>query len=508
LSITPFAFIVRGDAVDISDHSVALASVAGLPETLPVERWSLLTGAVNGLFEALCPDTPPADLFRKLVPAGGVVLVKPNWVLHQHHDGKDLCSVVTHPALLWAVADAVVEACPGLGTLLVADAPQADADFGVLRDFYRLDALGEHIRKKGAQLEYYDLRQLIVSQADGLVVERTLVPPDRNPVRIVRVAASFLDGLGRGLSAIYGADYDRRQTRQHHREGFHEYAVSQRVLDADLVLSLPKLKTHKKSGVTLSLKNTIGINCNKNYIPHYCVGFSPRGDEFPPCRSLRTKAAARLTRACIDLLARSPSLSRPVSRLAGSLTRGRSPADCRGEEDTSPGANAKSISRFYERIVGVAFRGGNWAGNDTVWRSILDLNNILFFADRNGRLGEGQQRAYISLIDGLVAGEGLGPMAPTPRHDNVLLAGFNPVAVDLVATQLMGFDPAKIALMRAAATGFPSLFNEVENPIEVRSNVPEWSGDGIAYADSLKFRPCPGWENIVGREPSPREADA
>ena len=44
---------------------------------------------------------------------------------------------------------------------------------------------------------------------------------------------------------------------------------------------MPKLKTHKKIGVTLNLKNLIGINGDKNWIPHYRIG-SPRteGDEF------------------------------------------------------------------------------------------------------------------------------------------------------------------------------------------------------------------------------------
>ena len=58
---------------------------------------------------------------------------------------------------------------------------------------------------------------------------------------------------------------------------------------------------------------------------------------------------------------------------------------------------------------------GDWYGNDTVWRMALDLNRVLFFADRNGVLQERPQRRYFSVIDGIVAGEGEGPLLPTPK---------------------------------------------------------------------------------------------
>ena len=51
---------------------------------------------------------------------------------------------------------------------------------------------------------------------------------------------------------------------------------------ADVVISLPKMKTHKKTGVTLSIKNFVGITADKNYLPHHTWG-SPKhgGDDYP-----------------------------------------------------------------------------------------------------------------------------------------------------------------------------------------------------------------------------------
>ena len=37
-------------------------------------------------------------------------------------------------------------------------------------------------------------------------------------------------------------------------------------------------------------------------------------------------------------------------------------------------------------LLGKPLRAGNWSGNDTLWRAIVDLNRIAACADRDGRL--------------------------------------------------------------------------------------------------------------------------
>ena len=53
------------------------------------------------------------------------------------------------------------------------------------------------------------------------------------------------------------------------------------MLDADLIINLPKWKAHSKSGLTGALKNLVGINGDKSYLPHFRRG-SPSwgGDEY------------------------------------------------------------------------------------------------------------------------------------------------------------------------------------------------------------------------------------
>ncbi len=91
--------------------------------------------------------------------------------------------------------------------------------------------------------------------------------------------------------------YSRREMRRHHNPERNEYCIANTVLDADVVLNLPKLKTHSKAGMTGALKNAIGINGLKDWLPHHRAGPAEAGGDDYPCgdfrKDLLTKAAGR-----------------------------------------------------------------------------------------------------------------------------------------------------------------------------------------------------------------------
>jgi hypothetical protein len=93
---------------------------------------------------------------------------------------------------------------------------------------------------------------------------------------------------------------------------------------------------------------------------------------------------------------------------------------------------------------------GSWDGNDTIWRTVLDLNRILFYADRDGRICEKPQRRYLAIVDGIVAGEGEGPLASTPRPAGLLIAGTDPVLVDVAAVRAMGYSEMNVKMIHRA----------------------------------------------------------
>ncbi|OFW06731.1 MAG: iron-sulfur cluster-binding protein [Acidobacteria bacterium RIFCSPLOWO2_02_FULL_68_18] len=58
--------------------------------------------------------------------------------------------------------------------------------------------------------------------------------------------------------------------------------------------------------------------------------------------------------------------------------------------------------------------------------------------------------AVFTVMDGTVAGDGAGPRTMVPRVKGLILAAVDSVAIDAVASRLMGFDPLSIPFLRMA----------------------------------------------------------
>ncbi|WMJ88635.1 DUF362 domain-containing protein [Anaerocolumna sp. MB42-C2] len=120
-------------------------------------------------------------------------------------------------------------------------------------------------------------------------------------------------------------------------------------MDADIVIGVAKLKTHAEAGVTLSLKNSIGV---------------------PP-------------------------------------------------------------THFYG--IGTKLNLHLWG----LEKSIVDINKI--------------RKPDFVVIDGIAGGEGFGPLGVRPVQSNIVLAGVDPVAVDSVALDFMGFTLEEVSHVTLAA---------------------------------------------------------
>lgn len=67
--------------------------------------------------------------------------------------------------------------------------------------------------------------------------------------------------------------------RKHHTETKHEYLFPDSVLQSDVIISLPKLKTHRRTAITLALKNFMGIPSLKDALPRFTVGAVSEGSD-------------------------------------------------------------------------------------------------------------------------------------------------------------------------------------------------------------------------------------
>jgi len=414
-----------------------------------------------------------------LVRPGDTVVVKPNLIREARlSDSAEWQQVITHGSVVRAVIDYAALALQGRGKILIVDGPQTDSSFDLIEQRSGLGGICEYERSLGVDCALMDLRrEYWVSQGD-VIVERVPLPGDPEGYVEVPIDASseLIDYPLTG--GFYGADYNAAETASYHRDGRHRYVMCRSVMAADVIINIPKLKTHKKTGVTLSLKNMVGVNGLRNCLPHYSSGNpGDGGDEFPPgVRGTRLQSGA--IRAYKRVLARRGGRGGGFARLtkrAGALVFGS---------------------------TDVRVRSGNWYGNDTAWRMVLDVNKALVGFNAQGAPRSVPPRLFC-LVDGIVGGDGDGPSDPDPRECGVLVGGLSPVAVDTAASILMGFDDRRLPVVSRAwnARGV-SLVGFGPEDVKCVSNRSEWCGSlaTLREARHLGFRPHFGWQGHVERD--------
>lgn len=245
---------------------------------------------VNQYSEKLCETLYEGLKLFNLDVAGKSVLLKPNLV-----DYIPGAHINSHPLLVAAAAESFKRL--RARSVVVGDGP------GHQRDTY------------------------LVLYESGLLEQ------------LSRVSVPFVD-LNRDcvIKRKLGADYS----------GLHEIWLPRTILEADFIVSMPKIKTHHWSGVTLSMKNMFGV------VPGAKYGW--------PKNILHWKG---IEQCIVDICATFP--------------------------------------------------------------------------------------IHFVIADGIVAMEGNGPLAGSPRHLDKLVLADDPVAADATCARLMGFIPERIPHITAAA---------------------------------------------------------
>ncbi len=445
---------------------VAIERVAGYPAEAPFHpqvRHPELRGptgdAPNPVFEGVrqlwidlgldAARTGRADWnpLGEIIKPGQTVFIKPNMVDHRHRFGGDRWSVVTHPSVVRAVAEYAAIALDGRGRILVGDNPHVDCRFEVLADLYRPDLLRRHFAEvHGVAFELRDLRFFHVPDLRDYGYELGRRPLPGDPSGTVEVdlgRASLLDEVPWWL--LRGTYQERLGTIRAHLGGHHRYVFSRSIFDADVLISIPKLKAHAKVGATLAIKGLIGTIADKNGLVHWRIGYPAfGGDEYPPPGDRADYAKLYAQHA---LRAATPSrLYFHARRRLG---------------DTALGHAYRRATRCEAQRLRML--RGAWEGNDTIWRMTVDVYQALV-GDVSGQRGPMEM---LSVIDGVMAGDTDGPHFPDPRPCGLLLAGRDLLEVDLVALRLMdfrldtvrylrhlagarGLDPARIAVVSAS----------------------------------------------------------
>lgn len=416
-----------------------------------------------------------------LLNPGMTVVIKPNFVLSSHKKGKNIFAIITHPSILRAVADYCWIALKGTGKIIIADAPQYNCNFSELIKVTQLECLIDFYSSfTGIQVNLMDLRNY---WSRGKHFASLLEPLPGDPQGKLHINLGEKSALyGKPFpEKLFGAVYDRNETIGHQIGKRHEYELSQTVMNADLVISIPKLKVHKKVGVTLNAKGLVGIVTNKNCLVHYTLT-SPKegGDQYPDGLFNPMEGnLIRIERWMYDhFLAPKKIYLEYLHRLIYWI---------HNNSTRRLGIKVAEEKRILD--------AGNWYGNDSAWRMTADLFKIFCFSDKYGILHDKPQRRMFSIVDGIVGGENNGPLEPDPKPSGILLAGENLIAVDLVAARLMGFDPLKMRLYKYLITDSGCNFG-IHSLQEISVASTESSlCDCLSNNEDrfLDFTPHPGW---------------
>jgi hypothetical protein len=375
----------------------------------------------------------------------------------------------------------VLDRLDGTGKVIVTDGPQTDASFRKLISRYPLDLWQQLADGRGVGLEVIDLRDYEWITHNGNVIERNRLPGDPRGSTEVNIYGEKSEFWGHRKSerGYYAADYDLNEANRAHDGRNNVYRVSRSIIEADVFINLPKLKTHRKSGITCCLKNLVGINTYKNFLPHHSEGGPSEGGDQFPVDNVNARIEGPLMGFLKQHVLRNPVMARTLS-----------PFNTLG----------KKMFGDTREVV----RSGNWYGNDTIWRMILDLNKVLYYANPDGTLREdapAARKRYIGIVDGILAGEGHGPLSPEPVPMGYLMCGTNPVAIDAVCATLMGFDALKIpAIARSFEIRSRPLCDFSFRDIRVLLAEGEFPLEAVPEKWIVPFEPQFGWKGHIEKQ--------
>lgn len=393
----------------------------------PEYKWDDISGEKNEVYDMIREclyrygldsdhfNTPKWNPMGDFIHPGDTVLIKPNWVEDKNENKSGgLECLVTNASIIRAIIDYVYLAIKDTGHIIVGDSAMPDCNLSALMKNAHYDVIWKSCEDRGIHILVKDFREDIVSGFANSVTETN----GDNELIIDLDSESMFSTTEYNVGKYRNGIVDATKMNEfYHSKGHHRYGVSKIALQADVIINLSKPKTHRKAGYTAALKNYIGICSKKISIPHNVMGNIKEGGDtyYGPKYIFETEQQLR---------------------------------DIQNKLQTAHKNSAAIFIKclripfwIFRKITHKYFFGtGNWYKNDTIWRSILDLNRIVIYADKSGKMRDVPQRKFFNLGDMIIAGHKNGPLAPSPMELGVLLCSDDPVAFDLTVINLMGLN--------------------------------------------------------------------
>lgn len=435
---------------------VNIKTLFNLPGNRTVETLQLLYndhGYLLSVAEELAGITLTEDNI-----AGKKVLLKPNWVKQNYLPQDEIC-LCTHNSFILAVLEFVLKRKPC--SVLIGDAPIQGCYWERLITPDFVDKVQSLSEKYNVQVLVKDFRRVFFDTVANKLDDQ------RNPMSSYIIfdvgKKSYLEPITvAGKKNFRVSQYNPDKFTDTHKPGMHKYCIVKELFSADVVISLPKIKTHQKTGITCALKNIVGFNGDKDYLPHHRVGGTGMGgDSYPGNNRIRYWAELAMDNANRNMGNKWYRVWFKISTTLWALS--------------FPGKEHQWHAAWY--------------GNDTTWRMVMDLNMIMYYGKEDGTLANTPQRFLYSFCDGIVGGQGDGPLSPDPLNLGVVSFTNDSTTNDICMATLMGLPVHKLPLLTAAKSFMPN-----------RKAAISLNGKLIKIEDlqqyAVKANPSPGWENF------------
>lgn len=369
--------------------------------------------ADKSLLKKIILEVIPSDFFTNKIN-NRTILLKPNWVNDIRKKEHHYC-LITNENFIIAFVELLLEYKPK--KLIIGDAPIQLCRWSNLysKDFE--NQIVNLSKLNNIVIELIDFRRTVWAEKNY----QTEKVPLTEYIIFDLGHESKLDEISSTKSKFRVTNYDPKKLEETHSFGMHKYCITKHLFEADIVISLPKIKTHQKAGITNALKILVGLNGDKDFLPHHRIGGTEMGGDCYPGKSKVYFLAERM----LDW----------VNRFIGTKLYGiliKLPYYI---------WKIKPKSQFHSLSAG-------WYGNDTVWRMVYDLNTIALYGDKNGLIHKEPQREIYSLCDAIIGGQGDGPLNPEPLPLGYIAFSNNAIIMDIAFTKIMGFDINKIPLLR------------------------------------------------------------
>lgn len=414
---------------------------------------------------------------KEYVSPGDKVVLKPNMVMDFNPTGDGTDCLYTQPSIVAAIVDYVLIALKGQGEIVIGDAPMQECNFEKLVNESGYDILIDYYKERflntSVKIELKDFRGYKSEIKAG--VHHGTENNNTNDGVLVDITeeSEFVDYDEEKLERLRINSYNPEVLKKHHNINKHEYLVNKDIMEADVIINIPKPKTHRKAGVTIALKNLVGINVRKEYLPHHCDGDAKSGgDEYNSSnwlKSIKSKLQDRINWE----------------------------ADNKNYKKASALVLLRKFITAFIRLSKDQSWDGSWYGNQTISKTITDLNKILFYADKRGKLTDSIQRKYLIIADMIISGENEGPIEPTEKKAGIVAIGDSALCFDEAISTLMGMDVKKIPTINQVRNSKSNVkIICADDEAYIVSNNPRWNRLRIyevPVESTMKFIPAEGW---------------